>query len=157
MKPVFQTVKHDPPFSIGNCYRACVASILECEIDDIPPFETMAGFNDEGASGDEWWRVYTSWLADRGLYASRHPVEKREVPAGWSILCGASPRFPEQGHCVVAFDGEIKHDPFGESDQQVRVFWDFEVLIPLEQMEVKVFPIRILDHYYDGEWSMRKE
>ncbi|MBY0548701.1 MAG: hypothetical protein K2W95_15635 [Candidatus Obscuribacterales bacterium] len=157
MKPVFQTVKHNPPHAYGNCYRACIASILEIDIDDIPPFETMGGFNDGGESGDEWWRVYTEWLAARGLLESRHPVEQGRVPKGYSILGGRSPRFPETGHCVVAKDGEIVHDPAGVGLEQIREFWDFGVLIPLDQELVECYPIRILDHYYDGEWSMRKD
>ena len=40
MKPVFQTRMHDPDKGIiGNCFRACIASILECGIDDIPKIE----------------------------------------------------------------------------------------------------------------------
>jgi hypothetical protein len=157
MIPVFQTVKHNPPESYGNCYRACVASILEVGIDDIPPFETMAGFNDAGESGDEWWQVYTGWLSERGLFESRHPVENGLVPKGYSILTGRSPRFPNTGHCVVALDGEIVHDPAGRGTQPIREFWDFGVFIPIDQELVQCYPIRILDHYYDGEWSMRKD
>lgn len=156
MKPVFQTTKHNPPHSYGNCYRACVASILECDVDDIPAFETMRGFNDAGKSGNEWWMTYTGYLAGLGLFASRHSIEDGKVPKGYSIITGKSPRHPEVGHCVVALDGEIVHDPAGKDVDPVREFWDFEILIPLDQMEVECYPIRILDHYYDAGWAAGK-
>jgi hypothetical protein len=38
MQPVICRVKHDPPHSYGDCIRACVASILELDAEDVPHF-----------------------------------------------------------------------------------------------------------------------
>ena len=38
---VIQTTVHDPPHSVGNCQRACLASLLGCAIDDLPAFERV--------------------------------------------------------------------------------------------------------------------
>lgn len=155
MKPVFQTVKHNPPHSIGNCYRACIASILEIGIDDIPPFETMTGFSDKCVSGDDWHKAYMAFFEKRGLFPSLHRIEDGRVPAGYSILSGRSPRI-DGGHCVVSLDGEIVHDPAGKNAEPIRVFWYFVKIIPAEQLEVQCHPSRILDRYY-RDWTTEAE
>lgn len=50
MKPVFQTIT-DPIF--GNCRAACIASLLEVDIDDVPNIH-----------GPGWFRSLNDWLRE---------------------------------------------------------------------------------------------
>lgn len=91
----------------GDCLRACTATILQLNLDDVPHFVqyvehpwgtdphlwywALVGFCD--AHG---WRV--DWLSDPD-----------QTPAGWSMASGHSRR--GHGHVCVAYDGEIVHDP----------------------------------------------
>lgn len=106
MRPVDQT-KFGPVE--GNCFSACVASILEISIDDVPQF--MVGV---------WLDNLRDWCAARGLRATYWPSrgwaeangEKfLGVPTGYSIMTGESPRHPGVFHSVVALDGAMVHDP----------------------------------------------
>ena len=64
MKPQPQR-PHVPSLGlIGNCFLACIASILEIETDDIPDFYQIDQL-DEGIEGDErFFRELRLWLAE---------------------------------------------------------------------------------------------
>ena len=107
MRPVDQTTFGFPG---GNCFSACVASILELPIEDVPYF--MGDGTAEGTGG-QWWDRFLAWLAPRGYVAVYHP-EGSAAPEGLHILSGHSPRRPEDRgamHAVVARGTEILHDP----------------------------------------------
>ncbi len=113
MIPVFQTmtVANDGE---GNCFNACIASILELPLRDVanilPKYE-----------GD-YWGAWDEWFAGRGLsieYRVLH--ERRKLPQGYCIVAGRSGRVYPEGHrlagqrihhACVAFDGVVVHDPF---------------------------------------------
>lgn len=38
MKKIMQTLAHNPPHSVGNCFQACVASVLEMDLEAVPHF-----------------------------------------------------------------------------------------------------------------------
>lgn len=108
MKKRDQTSFHDPPDELGNCFRACVASLLEVKVDELPRFEKWMFENPKA-----WERIFSSWLDN-----SRFSLELR-----WSsnplschtIAFGPSPR-SDDNHCVVSKDGDIVHDPHPSRD-----------------------------------------
>ena len=53
MKPVDQTILTAPG---GNCFAACVASILELPLADVPNF----------CSEERWWNALQIWLCAIG-------------------------------------------------------------------------------------------
>lgn len=117
MKPV-QTKQHDPPRQNGNCFAACVASILECSIEELPRFEDMPGI--------EWWSSVLTCAKEKGFAVNYfsfsnangdqiriHEDDLPQVvglPKNYSILSGKSPR-GDWDHCVVAYDGIPVFDP----------------------------------------------
>lgn len=115
MIPANQTTFGSPG---GNCFSACVASLLEIPTDDVPYF-----------MGDEfWWDRFVEWCAERAIRPVFH--DRREgryghgfpPPAGYSIKTGQSPRYPPgHYHSVVALDGETVHDPRADDPRGV---WD---------------------------------
>lgn len=110
MIPVYQTLvlqKH----SRGNCFNACVASILQKPLKDIP--DILPG---QKGSWIGRWKVY---LATINLKLIKHT--KDNPPEGYSIVVGTLPHmYPENHdksgssivHACVTFDGKIVHDPF---------------------------------------------
>ena len=113
MIKVEQTVLKAPN---GNCLAACMASIFELSIDEVPQHPDIAS-----------WR---SWLAERNLQFVRWPygTEQSSIPRGYSILLAISPRSTEDyttQHAVVCFDGEIVWDPHPHRDDGLgeRVQW----------------------------------
>lgn len=134
MIPIKQTQLHDPPNSIGNCFRAAVASILEVGIDDIPPFE-QAMF--EG--GSDWYQQFVSWLYDQGYglvtWHVTHPdhcdIYVGPPPGIYVLTTGPSPRNVGVGHCVVYRDGEMVHDPHPSGDGLASSPHTFEYIYSL--------------------------
>lgn len=56
MLPVFQTRFNGP--GGGNCLSACVASLLELPIEQVPDFNASSGY---------WFRDLVDWCADRDV------------------------------------------------------------------------------------------
>ena len=126
MKPVDQTTFGFPG---GNCFSACVASLLEIPLDVVPYFmgETLEG---DGA----WFEKFTEWLAPRNLYPVCFKLGHDWRPAGMHILSGKSPRElanPKALHSVVGLGDAILHDPHPSRDGLISRD-DVVILIPLD-------------------------
>lgn len=110
MIPVYQTVFGDH----GNCFAACVASIMELRLADLPS---------EFVGHDEW----AEWLMARGMAMKTRKWPGLPNGQPWPentyvIADGDSPRGFLRGHAVVAFNGMVVHDPFPNAEA-VTEFW----------------------------------
>lgn len=115
MKPITQTKVSSEDGSVsGNCFRACIASILEIDIDSIPAFEDM--------KGGEWHMPFFKFLSENGYEfhgTGRFDNEFHdelfktyEGVDGYIIVNGTSPRkWVTRGHSVVYKNGVMVHDP----------------------------------------------
>ena len=98
------TEQHDPPESIGDCWRACIATILGR---DVPHFGRLAleqGKNQAGFTAE--------WLEERGYSL----VQMTKAPTWFSdktvfLASGPSPRDPQVRHVVLHNGLEVVHDP----------------------------------------------
>lgn len=127
MKPVDQRFLTHPE---GDCFAACLASILELPLGDVPNFK-----------GDYWRVEFNEWLLPRGLaiYTVNLPegVEiaapnaKRYFMPGYTVLAAQSPRF-DCLHAVVCFNGEIVHDPHPMREQGVGAWEEVDLLVTLD-------------------------
>jgi hypothetical protein len=123
MKPVYQTI-FDP--ENGNCFTACLASILETDIENVPNFHAMYE--------NGYMSHVIPWLADRGysLLAFRTTNVNGSAiimgSQGLHVIAGYdSPNHVGVLHAVVAkVDNEARHkirvvhDPAGERGKPVR-------------------------------------
>lgn len=116
MTPVDQTIFGAPE---GNCLPACIASILDLRIEDVPHF-----------GADDWLDTLERWLAPRGLYPVCATLGGPWRPAGLYILAGKSPR-GDFLHAVVARGSDVVHDPH-PSRAGVLSHADATLLIPFE-------------------------
>jgi hypothetical protein len=78
----------------GNCFAACIASLFELPLDDVPDFCSLP---------PDWWRGLQDWLKRKGLCAIEVRLEPKCLV--WSegcncILTGTSPR--GRPHSVIA-------------------------------------------------------
>lgn len=107
------------PMPDGDCWRACIASIVEVHAASVP------NFMHEGAKDrDEGVRRTRAWLAGRGYslfqtYCSAKWEPQRlldvfsaDNPDTPIIICGTC-RDGKTSHAVVALNGAIVHDPSG--------------------------------------------
>lgn len=97
MKPVTQTLfapeSGDEGVS-GNCWAACLASILELDLAEVPNF----------CAYEDWWQRTIQWLNSRGLHISWVAYEPGLLtaihPVDYFIMTGKSPR-GDFNHSVV--------------------------------------------------------
>lgn len=117
MTPVDQTLIHDYK---GDCFRACMASVLDLKIEDVPNFASGT------TSTDDFWIEVRAWLDKMNLTMIAITIEKAETLDRmyfeynhYVILTGVSPRLRPDGspkyHAVVGrtkgYGIEIVHDP----------------------------------------------
>lgn len=143
MKPVDQTrFAIELPLSEapGNCWPACIASILEVPLAEVPD---EADFWKPGMNHRQSWRLYypavTKWLRDRGYLIVEvrmkdvcYAGEVWDVP---SIISGPSPRNSEVNHAVVGCGNAIVHDPHPSRAGLAMIEgkdWWFEFFVPLD-------------------------
>lgn len=87
---------------VGNCWEACIASILEIAIEDVPDFPK----DDQDAATAEW-------LDTQGYYFANFKDVRNDItlsPGLLYIVGGKSPRF-QCLHAVVFRGREMVHDP----------------------------------------------
>src|SRR5687767_15098279 len=110
MIPVLQDTFYDESTpegrTRGNCWSACVASIVEVPLAEVPNFVQL---DDEG--GDHWWDATMWWLDERGLVMKQHTVQEID-PNEYYIVCGISYRIENGGHAVVYKGWNLAHDPY---------------------------------------------
>lgn len=125
MKPVMQTRLSNPEGTVhGNCFTACVASILEKAVEDIPDmqgddgkwfkpfFDTITAHGLEYRGSRRRW-----WYLDECGPKKEDPFFFKDFEAfegvdGFVIVAGPSPRdYVTRGHACVYKAGKLAHDP----------------------------------------------
>jgi hypothetical protein len=117
MIPVEQTKTGFPD---GNCFAACVASILEMPLDSVPHF-----------LGDGWFDQWLDWLKQFNLTLINLVVSPDWQPKGYTILAADSPR-GEWLHAVVCLNGEIVWDPHPLREMGVKRWKEWTVFTVLD-------------------------
>ena len=126
MKPIMQTKFTNIDWTVhGNCLSACLASLFELSLDEVPALENANG---------EWFSLVWEFLKTRNCtyagthwirdYAETHLIDDK--PAWWHyltersdgidgyfIVSGLSPRtWVKRGHSVIYHNGVMVHDPY---------------------------------------------
>lgn len=116
MTPVKQTVLYSgDAIGNGNCFAACLASLLDLPLWMVPPFEQMFGRSDWRSRVDEWLeRMFGVVLEDQ---APAEPIP----PGEFYIANGKSPRGVM--HSVIYRDGALVHDPHFSDAGIASVEW----------------------------------
>jgi len=88
----------------GNCFQACLATLLNLDIEKIPHF---AKLYDDG----NWFGEVNKWLCQYGLNLMCFHYEKDAsyLKGCYHLLSGQSSR--GLTHAVVGYEGKIIHDP----------------------------------------------
>jgi hypothetical protein len=108
----------------GNCFGACVASILELPLDETP--------STKGLDGEKWWAIWEKWFAERNTGLVNFGYTKGWQPRGYWLLGAESPRLPGRIHSVVCKGNELIHDPHPERSQGVGAWKETTILYLLD-------------------------
>lgn len=124
MKPVEQTItKHDPENGqYGDCFRACIASVLHLNIEEVPHFaDKTETFKEAMVPCQEFLSRYNLSIISYMFKAdsAEEIIDLQKQASCWSvspltyIIGGISPR--GHSHVVVANTAGDFHDPHPES------------------------------------------
>jgi hypothetical protein len=111
MKPQKQTIFSDEKNDIhGNCFTACIASLFDMNIEDVPYFASYKR---------EWFEVFWNFLKSTDYEYNGTIIIKNHIDwfndykgiDGFTIVGGTSPRGIKNGHAVIYKDGEPYFDP----------------------------------------------
>lgn len=103
MKPVMQA---STGYNVGDCLRACVASLFEQDAGNVPNFVLY----------EDWWDMLIAYCKADGRF---YPFSEATREDGWTLPHGAPERYAialgktalGSPHGVVTFSGQIIHDP----------------------------------------------
>lgn len=111
MIPVTQTTFGEGE---GNCLQACLASILDVNIERIPWF----------GEDSSWTIRMNEWLFQFDIVAIQVDVDGFTIVdsnlLGYHIIAGPSPR-GDYWHSVVGYKGKMVHDPHPSGDGLAEV------------------------------------
>lgn len=97
--------------SVGDCWRACLATILEIDYDQVP----YMGDKDVPGSYDDWFEKTLAFLDGFGLtyveFRLGDEADRARALRGYHMVVGQSRLFPDCKHACVGKDGEIVWDP----------------------------------------------
>ncbi len=116
MTPQHCITKHDPPYSYGDCLRACIATILDLDAEQVPHFA------DRGVSAEDALAHVRQWLAPQGLTIASFALPGSEPLSGvmeymeqmnptvtWLLFGSTGPDGGD--HVNVCSGGRVVHDP----------------------------------------------
>jgi len=103
MKPVFQTRFGED----GNCFEACIASILEISLEEVPDLK-------EFKDSEAWSKAVNSWLKTRGLQYIELDFHESddmlwEYVDSYHLIIGKTGH--DLFHSVVGHNGKVVFDP----------------------------------------------
>lgn len=126
----------------GNCFNACVASLLEKRLED-----TNHILPRDGGDWHERWRLY---FADLGYKLEIYFPDCEDIPTGYSITSVFTNRtYPEDHihagskihHAVIMFNQQLVHDPYPLGSEITRIHYH-QFLVPLTEVEKEFHKIR---------------
>lgn len=112
---VDQTIFVTDPKRKGNCVAACIATLLELPLSEVPHFIEFGitwGDSEDVKSvsaGNAWWAMMLGFLAGKGLWVEQLPDVDSGLPRERLLVAGMSPRGVM--HQVIYRDGVLWHDP----------------------------------------------
>lgn len=121
MLPVYQTIFQSENVD-GNCLQACVASLLELDMAEVPNFSSY---------GDYWFMELVKWGLNKGfLVLTIDGYPPTEV---YSIVGGKSPRGDFTHAVVYGPNGNMVHDPHPSGDGlcENEVYW-YYLFVPID-------------------------
>lgn len=107
----------------GNCFAACLASLLDIPLWMVPPFEDMF-------ARDDWRQRVTQWLARQQLTMTRTEDHQVEAMPEFYIANGKSARGVY--HAVIYGGGQLVHDPHPSNDGIEAVLWTWHLAALVE-------------------------
>lgn len=103
---------------VGDCVRACTASILDLPLEEVPHFV-------KDTPGPDWYPQWEKFMREHGreVFMFNVPWEKPPVFTNYYLASGITERGTK--HMVVMRQGEVAHDPHpdGNGLTEIQCVW----------------------------------
>lgn len=119
MTPVAQSKLAQQALQLGNCFAACVASLIDADLWMVPAFEDARHGVSAASLADQWLRRFCGQTLIR---TDGHAVEA--MPEFY-IANGRSPRGGY--HSVIYSAGALVHDPHPLGGGLIDVEWTWHL------------------------------
>jgi len=168
MIPVMQTRFGNNPDGPGNCFSACVASILECSLADLPDeAEIVTRLKAEHAGKWEMWpnrfkwgksfeRLWTEtqeYCRQRGLFMLEIKGPFTGGEEAWCVISADSPR--GLLHSTVGRGLRVVHDPHPEGGgikEEDRSYIFFVAIDPAVYCRLPLLDAKTVNsHFFQDE------
>jgi hypothetical protein len=129
MIPVIQKYFHIPNKQKGDCYRAAIASVIECEIEDLPRPLIKESWSKYCFKLDEKLKTMGWMTTQYGIRTIKEGMLSSPDTDGYVLALGKSPRFngtDRINHFIVWRNG-LAHDPHPDNLGILDII-DFEIL-----------------------------
>ena len=113
--------------SRGNCFTACLASLFEISIEDVPNF-----YDEAGDDAEKWWGAVRDWLRIRGFGLMNLELKDDADLSkfeGYFLVSGKSARGID--HETIWKGGRMVHDPH-PSGCGLKTIQTVEMIYPLD-------------------------
>lgn len=117
MKPVQQTkyslfYSDGTRMTYGNCLVACIASILDEPVDEIPNIYTFYGLDEKKENPEDylWFQIINKWLNVKYNKCFKHYKKDTPTYHPFVIMKGLSKR--NRPHCVIYFNDNGNLKPY---------------------------------------------
>ena len=123
MIPVNQAIFN---FKRGDCESACLASLLELPLSEVPNFHD---------SKEDFDKAQSNWLKAQGYFIVWITANKEleEILEMYYILVGTSPRNQDKLHSVIAHQDKVVHDPHPSKKGIIKKD-SYGLLLPIEPL-----------------------
>ena len=116
----------------GNCFQACVATVLQIPLEEA--FD-IRGVQDEG----DWVGEFNEWLKQYGLgciyifSSEENPIKTTEFKGLCIAECMSETLYQGERHVVVMHNHfEVLHDPNPNAKGRIGNFQGVYIFVPLE-------------------------
>jgi len=105
----------------GNCLAACISSLLDANIDDVPNPQK------------DWWHEVNKWLLENHACEMMNiTFNENHMPSIPMIAVGDSPNYPGKKHAVLWKNKKMIFDPSpndkglnGKPEYYIVLLWDY--------------------------------
>lgn len=113
MIPQICKTKHNPPDTYGDCLQACVASMLNMDMSEVPHFHRDGDDQRGNKEFKDWLQViglrpfYMAFPSDVPLKNIFTMMEGVNTEIEYLLFCSVN----DGDHCVVCKNDQVIHDP----------------------------------------------
>jgi len=125
----------------GNCFQACLASLLEIPLESAFDWTQYSEHRDDIPIEEQpWYAAFNEWLIKFGLasiYLQDYPSQLTALNGYYIVAVKSNTLKNGENHCVIINKGKLAHDPNPKSNAKGSTILGIYLLVPLDMAKAK--------------------